>query len=54
MLKITFEYADAMSDWNWRRQTCIMSSVADCIRIYGLGDDCDYRIISVEEIKEGE
>ena len=52
MLKIIFEYADAMSGWKWRRQSCVVSSVAECIRIYGLGNDCDYRIVSVEEIKE--
>lgn len=53
MLKIIFEYADAMSGWKWRRQSCVVSSVAECIRIYGLGNDCDFRIVSVEEIKEG-
>ena len=50
MLKITFRYADAMSGWNWRTQTCIMSSVAECIRFYGLGVDCEYEIVSVEEV----
>ena len=48
MYKITFEYADKYSDWEWRQQTCIMSSVQECIKVYGLGIDCDYRIISVE------
>ena len=51
MLKITFEYADAMSGWAWRRQTCVVSSVSECIRIYGLGIDCDYCIVSVEEVE---
>lgn len=50
MLKITFEYADALSGWEWRRQTCTVSSVKKCKEIYGLGVDCDYRIISVEEV----
>lgn len=49
MVKVTFEYADAMSGWKWRKQSCIVSSVDECIRIYGLGVDCDYRIIKVEE-----
>lgn len=49
MLRIEFEYADAMSDWQWRKQTCIVSSVQECKRIYGLGVDCDYRIVSVED-----
>ena len=50
MVKVTFEYSDAMSGWNWRKQTCIVSSVQECIRIYGLGVDCVYHIISVEEV----
>ena len=50
MLKITFMYRDSISNWEWREQTCIMSSIQKCIEIYGLGVDCDYRIISVEEV----
>jgi hypothetical protein len=50
MLNIKFEYKDEMSNWEWRKQECIVSSVEECIRIYGLGVDCEYRIISVEEV----
>ena len=50
MKRITFEYADDMSGWNWRRQSCTVSSVDECIRLYGLGVDCGYRIVSVEEV----
>ena len=50
MLKIKFEYRDHYSHWEWRQQECIMSSVEECIKIYGLGVDCDYRIVSVEEV----
>ena len=50
MLKIKFEYCDEMSRGEWREQECIVSSIAECKRIYGLGIDCDYRIISVEEL----
>ena len=50
MLKITFEYRDEYSNWEWRTQTCIMSSVKECKEIYGLGVDCDYRIVKVERI----
>ena len=50
MLKITFEYMDDWSHGEWREQTCIMSSVERCKEIYGLGVDCEYRIISVEEV----
>ena len=49
MLKIKFEYRDEMSRGEWRKQECIVGSVEECKRIYGLGIDCDYRIISVEE-----
>lgn len=51
MLHITFEYADALSQWEWRRQECTVRSIEECKRIYGLGIDCEYRIISVEEVK---
>ena len=51
MVKIKFKYRDAMSHWEWREQEYIMSSVLECIKIYGLGVDCDYEIISVEEVK---
>ena len=52
MLKVEFEYADAMSNWEWRKQSCIVHSVEECKRLYGLGIDCDYRIIKVEEVKD--
>lgn len=50
--KITFEYRDEMSNWEWRTQTCVMSSVAECKRVYGLGVDCDYRIIEIEQLAD--
>ena len=49
---ITFEYRDEMSGWKWRRQTCMISSVEKCIEVYGLGVDCDYRIISEVDISD--
>ena len=52
MYKITFEYRDELSNWEWRRQTCIVSNIRECIEIYGLGVDCDYRIISIERLNE--
>lgn len=51
MLKIKFKYADAWSNWEWRNQVCIVSNIEECKKIYGLGKDCDYKIISVEEIE---
>lgn len=50
MLKIKFEYRDEMSRDEWRWQECIVNSVEECKKIYGLGIDCDYRIISVEKL----
>lgn len=49
MFEIIFEYRDEMSKGEWRRQSCVVSSVEECKRIYGLGIDCEYRIISVKE-----
>lgn len=50
MLHIVFEYMDAYTNGEWNRQECIVSSVRECKEIYGLGIDCEYRIISVEEV----
>ena len=50
MVEIEFEYRDEMSNWEWRTQHCTVSSVEECKRIYGLGIDCEYRIISVKEV----
>ena len=50
MIRVKFEYKDAMSNWEWKRQECVVSSLEECKRIYGLGIDCDYRILSVEKL----
>ena len=50
MLRIRFRYSDAYSHGEWNEQECVMSSVSECVRVYGLGIDCDYEIISVEEV----
>lgn len=50
MKRIKFMYRDNYSDWKWRRQQCTVDSVEECIKIYGLGVDCDYEIISVEDV----
>ena len=49
MLKIKFENRDEMARGERREQECIVRSGEECKRIYGLGIDCYYRIISVEE-----
>ena len=51
MLQITFEYRDEMSKGEWRKQTCVVESLKQCVDLYGLGKDCEYRFISVEEVK---
>lgn len=50
MLHIKFEYCDEMSNFKWKEQECIVSSLQECKKLYGLGIDCDYRIISIEKI----
>ena len=40
MLNIKFRYRDAMSNWEWRTQSCTVSSVEECKRIYGLDNGC--------------
>lgn len=51
MLKIKFEYCDAYTNGDWNKQECVVRSIEECKKIYGLGVDCDYRITSVEEVK---
>lgn len=50
MVKVKFEYRDDYSNGEWRKQECAVNSVEECKKLYGLGVDCEYRIISVEEI----
>lgn len=49
MVKVKFLYRDAYSNGEWREQECVVRSLQECKEIYGLGIDCDYKIISVEE-----
>lgn len=44
---IEFEYRDAWSNWEWRKQSCDVSSVDEAKRIYGLGVNCEYRNLKV-------
>ena len=50
MLHIKFRYKDSYSHWEWREQECTCASVQKCIEWYGLGINCEYEIISVEEV----
>lgn len=53
--RVDFEYADAMSRWEWRKQTCYVyansptQARSKCIELYGLGYDCEYRIVRIEQ-----
>jgi len=52
MLKISFKYRDEMSRGEWRTQSCVVSSVQECKKIYGLDEDptiIEYEITNVEE-----
>lgn len=57
MYNIKFQYADALSNFEWRNQECDIyaNDKADarkrCIELYGLGLDCNYRIVSIEEVE---
>ena len=51
MVEVEFEYKDAYTNGKWNKQSCIVSSVAECKKIYGLGIDCEYRITKVTEVK---
>ena len=54
--EIKFQYADDYSHYEWRNQMCSLyamdkeEAIDKCIELYGL-DGCDYKILSVTEIK---
>jgi hypothetical protein len=50
MVEVVFQYCDEWSRGEWREQSCRVSSVEECKKIYGLGVDCEYRIVSVKEV----
>ena len=50
MLEIEFEYKDRYTNGEWNRQSCVMNSIKECKDTYGLGIDCEYRILSVKEV----
>lgn len=53
---ISFRYADEYSGWKWREQKGSFvgrspeEALRKCKELYGLGFDCEYQIIAVEEI----
>lgn len=50
MVKVKFKYRDEYSRGEWKEQECVVRSVEECKKLYGLGIDCEYKIISVEEV----
>lgn len=55
MLRITFLYADALSNWQTRTQHCTVDTIEECKRIYGLNcGGVEYSILSVENDEECE
>ena len=50
-LEVLNEIQDELSYPEWKEQECIVRSVKECKELYGLGIDCEYRIISIEEVK---
>lgn len=53
MVRVEFKYRDQMSRGEWRTQECIVSSVQECKKIYGLDEDptiIEYEITNVEEL----
>lgn len=54
--RITIKYADQFSNWQWRQQSCSVYAESELearlktIDLYGLGGDCNYQILSVEEV----
>lgn len=53
MKEITFKYRDYLcNDHKWRTRDCIVETVNECIRIYGLDDrDVEYEILEVKEME---
>ena len=53
MVHVKFRYKDSLSNWEWRDQECTVSSVDECIRVYGLNEsDVEYEIVEVEEVNK--
>ena len=52
MYFIKFIYKDEYTHGQWREQSCTVSSLEECKKIYGLGIDCEYQILSIEPIKK--
>lgn len=54
LVEVMFKYKDKYTDGRWNSQKCVVESVDKCIELYGLGVDCEYKIISVKEVSKNE
>lgn len=57
MVVVKFRYKDQYTGGQWVSQQCIVPSVDEAKKIYGLGTDPnleDWEILSVEEVEEGD
>lgn len=56
MIYVEFEYKDAYSHGEWRKQSCTAKSIGEVIEWYGLdGFACEYHILKVKDLdKESE
>ena len=50
MVHIVFQYMDEYTHGEWKEQECVVENLAECKRLYGLGIDCEYRIISITPV----
>lgn len=54
--RVKFKYADELSRWEWRDQECEIMAYTEGEAVekakdwYGLGKDCDYKIVEVTQI----
>lgn len=52
MKLVKFRYKDIYTNGKWNYQECLVDSVEECKRVYGLDEDPtveEYEILSVEE-----
>ena len=50
MVRVRFKYRDEhCRDGKWNEQECVVRSVAECIKIYGL-NTCEHQILEVKEV----
>lgn len=49
MVTVEFQYRDKFSRGEWRKQTATGDSIREIAEWYGLGINCDYRILSVKD-----